>query len=141
MINFERHHDPLKALRMGRRQKRLFKDIKEVVQWILLFPEECTEGIVNNWFGIGKNGEYFFNFDKGIFNIESFDLFGKLPIVKWLKNNIHWEQWPEDSIGLKECKEIIDRAEMLIMKIYQEKVGDYQSKILNELKEKYDVKN
>jgi hypothetical protein len=145
-MNFERHQNPLKSIGIGRRQKRLFKDIEEVAQWATLFPEEYTDGFVDSWFGTNEDGNHYFDFRSGRFNgdvLSPSDPYripvshGKLQMVKWAKDNIHLEDWPEERIGLKECKQIFDRVEEIIFKEYQEKIENYKIHILEELKQKY----
>ena len=143
-MNFERHQSPLKTLRMGRRQKRLFKNVEEAAQWALRFPEEYTEGFVTSWFGKSPhNGEYFFNFSKYKFNSDALNIedhhgarafsSDKLQMVKWAKVNIRWEDHPEYVIGLKDCKAIFDRLEEIIMEEYNSSIGE----VLEKLKQKY----
>jgi hypothetical protein len=150
-MNFERHQKPLKSLGIGRRNKRIFKDIEDAAQWAILFPEEYTEGFVDNWFGkTPDKGIYYFDFDSMKFNMGALTVhdhnggteksYGKLHMVKWVKENLQFEYCrPEERIGLKECKAIMDRVEEIIMEKYLEKFKIQSDKILEELKQEYQI--
>lgn len=130
MIQFERGKDPKESLNIGLRQKRIFKDIEEAADWCARFPDVYTDGFIQNWLDRNsENNEPFFDISSGCLNAKAFTSkiimdptsgsqgyvrFGKLAMVKWLKSNIHFAQYPNERIGLKECKEIVDRTEELI---------------------------
>lgn len=141
-MNFERHQPPLRTLGIGRAQQRVFSDIEEVVQWAYLFPSEYTRGIVDDWFGKNpQNGLPFFSIRSQRFNEDALIIKGtqvsgkfvrdpeglltiwayKIPMIQWMKANIHFEPYSEANIGIRDCKEIMDSVEKLILQ-YIEKL-------------------
>jgi spermidine/putrescine-binding protein len=149
-MTFERGQKPLKTLGIGYRQKRIFKGIEEAVKWAILFPEEYTDGLVHSWFGTDSQGRYFFDFAGEKFNTDVLKrkdfnaedvYFGKLHMVKWAKDNLHWGEYPNERIGLKECKQIFDRVEEIITAEFKNEAGNYADEIIHKLKQKYNGKN
>jgi hypothetical protein len=146
-MNFERNIDPKKSLGIGRSQKRLFKNIEEIIEWGFYFPGEYSEGRVKNWFDRDSNGDFFFDFHNGIFsNTLQFENRGYsayqsalLFFVKWFKHNVHFEDYPEHAIGLKECKTIVDGIASKIMQIYLDEFSSIQDQIFEKLKNKYNA--
>lgn len=144
-MNFERNIDPKSSLGIGKSQKRVFKDVEEVAQWALYFPKEYSDGEIDNWFAKDQKGNYYFNFSKGEFSRSlTFTNPGAterqsslLYFVKWLKKNVHFDPWPQEIIGLKECKQIVDRLQELIMEAYNEEFLVIREKTLERLKKKY----
>lgn len=146
-MNFERNIDPKKSLGIGRAQKRLFKNIEEIIEWGVHFPYEYSEGRIKSWFDKDPHGNFFFDFHNGTF---SRDLTFKdknysngqtalLFFVKWFKQNVHFENYPEDAIGLKECKTIVDGIASKIMQIYLDEFSSIQEETLEKLKNKYNA--
>ena len=126
-MNFERGKDIRSSIRIGRCKERVFKDIKEAAEWCVEYPEEYTKGIVSSWFGINpETKNTYYNAAKSQFNHEALrkgnETTGKLQMVKWIKENLHFSAHPEAVIGLKDSKMIIDLTEELVgVKIFSEK--------------------
>ena len=144
-MNFERNIDPKRSLGIGRAQKRLFKNIEEIIEWGVRFPYEYSEGQIQSWFDKDKDGNPYFDFQNGMF-ARGLDFPGPhssgsqsalLFFVKWFKSNVHLEACPKDAIGLKECKAIVDGIASRVNEIYQEEIGDLHNQILEKLKNKY----
>ena len=130
MINFERNIGVKSAISIGLVAKRVFKDVEEAADWASRFPEVYTEGFIRSWHDKNPHNDLpFFDFPCGKINSDAIQrpssqlqsgqsvntaTYGKLYIVKWLKENIHFEKYPEAPIGLKECKAIVDLMEQLI---------------------------
>jgi len=130
MINFERNIGVKSAIGIGLVAKRVFKDVEEAADWASKFPEVYTEGFIRSWSDNNPHNDLpFFDFPCGKINSDAIQrpssqlqsgqsvnttTYGKLYIVKWLKENIHFEKYPNDRIGLKECKAIVDLMEQLI---------------------------
>lgn len=119
MIQFERGKDIRKSIRIGRCNERVFTNIREAAEWCVEYPEEYTKGIVHDWFSVNPElGIPYYDVAKSQFNHESFrkgnETTGKLQMVKWIKENLHFSAHPEAIIGLKDSKMIIDLAEELI---------------------------
>jgi len=140
-MNFERHIDPKRSIGIGLAQQRIFKWVEEAAQWAFMFPKEYTHGIVDNWLGKNpQNGLSFFNikeckYDQDALFVKGKEVGGKfvwtpygdltvsantLSMVKWFKANVHFSEYPEEIIGLRECKKIVDRVEELILEKIQE---------------------
>lgn len=125
-MNFTRGNNPLKGMGIGLQAKREFNSVREAAEWAYLFPGEFTEGVYTFW-----NHE---NFRDG--RIQAFASpkdtnysYGKLHMVKWMKDNIKLPGFGNDKIGLKEAKEIIDTLEEIIgMKLL---MGDHLMRSYN----------
>lgn len=127
MIGFERNKDVRSSIHIGRCQERVFKDIREAAEWCVEYPGEYTKGIVHSWFSQNpENKQSYYDASKSQFNHEALrkgnETTGKLQMVKWIKENLHFSKHPEAIIGLKDSKAIIDLAEELIgVKIFSQK--------------------
>lgn len=140
-MNFERNINPKKSLGIGRSQKRLFKNIEEIIEWGVYFPSEYSEGRIYSWFDKDENGKNYFDFRNGTFD-KKLDFpnppsterqSALLFFVKWFRRNVHLEDYPEDAIGLKECKTIVDGIASRINEIYNEEIEDLHNQILEKL--------
>jgi hypothetical protein len=125
-FNFERREDPFKSMNIGIKSKRIFKDIEELAQWAYLFPEVYTNNNIKKWpldINSYKKEDRSISPELflperifGLLNAKKFqNLTSRLEIVKWFKNNIHWEGDPiEWGLGLKDAKNTLERLEEII---------------------------
>lgn len=77
-LHFERGKDPRDAMNIGLKQKRIFRSVKEVIEWAYNFPEVCSDGIIEKWSEASKKENFY---EKVIFN--------------WLRDNIKFEDEKE----------------------------------------------
>ena len=134
-VSFQRGSDPRKAMGIGIVGKRDFKDVDEVVEWALEYPQAFS-GELSYQLDKDKGGPQVPAWNewtkdhiekkkstlKGIdYDTYSFNnkFIGKLAFVKWLRWNIHFEPYTEHTIGLRDSKRIADKIEeRLVDKFY-----------------------
>ena len=126
---FTKRKDPRATLSLGARNRRVFKSLRDISVWALLFPDVMTDGFIDDWTGTNPiNGKPFFN---GI--IRSFDhdgthrefrdeetgrvtdevTYGKLYLVKWVKEHLRLED-DLGYLGLRDSKTAMDFLQILV---------------------------
>lgn len=132
---FIRGQDPKKAMGIGMKSQRVFKDIRAVVEWALEYPGafagESVSGLRNDTISspfeewekkhiIKETDTLWDGKPETVYRFDH-NYIGKLAFVKWIKDNITFEPYPEARIGLKDSKIIADTVEeRLIQKFYPE---------------------
>lgn len=123
-IHFERGLDPKRSMKIGLRVKRNFDSDEELIQWILDFPDEVTDGLFTSWDPSKMVTYWSEEHKKNFYNFSDFQQqkgeFSKLMMVKWIKNNIYMNtKYGEYQLGLKEAKDI---ADVVCQRIYEKGV-------------------
>lgn len=141
MYNFNKTGNVRSSLNIGLREKRVFKNLQEVKEWMLNFPDVYTGGRATKYrdlfpiFGdrLIKYDYYtrfvWDNFPSDLphsylFNIRIGDTDhhpSKLVLVKWMKENLLLEyEYGTDRIWLKDAKWVADEMQEEVRKWFFE---------------------